>query len=351
MTKRFFAAILLTVVLSGAAHAQKQYGMYATAFYNLENLFDTLHDEGKNDFEFLPSGTYAWDKNKYENKLKNLARVLVDIGTDKLPGIGACIIGVSEVENSRVMDDLTAQPAMQERGYQYVHIEGPDKRGVDCALLYNPRFYTVQKSFLHPYIYDKEEDKNRATRGFLTVQGDLGGDPLTVIVCHWPSRGAVAYYRDLGARQVRALVDSIQAADPEQRIIVMGDMNDDPDNDSMAKELRARRKTKNVEKGDFYNPWWDVLRSKGQGTLSYQGAWNLFDQVVVSDNMVNKGKAKDYSHLKLHSYQIFRREYMMNQDGKYKGTPKRTTSRGAWLNGFSDHLPAVVYLVREINNQ
>ncbi len=350
MIRKLSLALLLVLGFAGSMWAQKKYALYGVAFYNLENLFDTQHDEGKNDFEFLPNGTYAWDENKYSNKLKNMSKALADIGTDKLPGIGAAIIGVSEIENSHVMDDLTAQPAMQERGYKYVHIEGPDKRGVDCALLYNPRFFTVKKSFLHPYIYDKEEDKNRATRGFLTVQGDLGGDPLTVIVCHWPSRGATAYYRDLGARQVRALVDSIQDADKNQRIIVMGDMNDDPDNVSMAKELRARRYVKDVKKGDFFNPWWEILRGRGQGTLSYQGGWNLFDQIVLSQNLVKGMKNKDYRHLTLHSYHIFTRDYLINQDGRYKGTPKRTTSRGAWLNGYSDHLPAVTYLVREIND-
>lgn len=339
--------MLILLCLVGMTKAQKRFGMYAVAFYNMENLFDTIHDEGKNDYDFLPSGSYGWDKNKYENKLKNLSRVLLDLGTDKLPGIGASIIGVAEVENSHAMDDLISQPKMQERGLKYVHIEGPDQRGIDCALLYNPKFFNVRNSFLQPYVYDKEEDAKRATRGFLTVQGELAGDPLTVIVCHWPSRGATSYYRELGGRQVRALVDSIRTADPLQHIIVMGDMNDDPDNASMAQELRARRKMKDVRAGDFFNPWWDILRSKGQGTLSYQGAWNLFDQIIFSDNLLDIKKNKDYSHLKLHSYHIFQRDYLINQDGRYKGTPKRTHSKGAWINGFSDHLPTVTYLIRE----
>lgn len=347
--KKLFLSMFVALALVGAARAQKQYGMYAVAFYNLENLFDTVHDEGKNDFDFLPSGSYAWDKNKYENKLKNMSRTLCDLGTDKLPAsIGAAIIGVSEVENAKAMQDLVAQPNMQERGYQFVHIEGPDKRGVDCALIYNPRFFHVKKSFLQPYVYEKPEDQGRATRGFLTVQGELAGEPLTVIVCHWPSRGATGYYRDLAGRQVRALVDSIQAADKDQRIIVMGDMNDDPDNTSMAKELRALRDINKVGKSDFYNPWWDILRGRGQGTLSYQGGWNLFDQIVMSHNLIKGKKDKDYSQLTLFTQQIFRRDYLINQDGQYKGTPKRTTSRGAWINGFSDHLPTVVYLVKEM---
>ena len=129
--------------------------------------------------------------------------------------------------------------------------------------------------------------------------------------------------------------------------MVMGDMNDDPDNASMAKCLGAKRKMKDVGDGDFYNPWWDMLRKNGQGTLSYQGAWNLFDQIVLSKNLLDINDTKDYSHLTLYKYQIFRRDYLIQQEGKYKGTPKRTTSGGVWLNGYSDHLPTVTYLVKK----
>ena len=132
------------------------------------------------------------------------------------------------------------------------------------------------------------------------------------------------------------------------RIMVMGDMNDDPDNKSMAKCLGAKRNMKEVGDGDFYNPWWDVLRKKSQGTLSYQGAWNLFDQIVLSKNMLDLDGKKEYSHLTLHSYQIFRRDYLIQQTGKYKGTPKRTSSGGVWLIGYSDHLPTVTYLVKKL---
>ncbi len=349
MRKRSLLCLFFTV-LAVTAFAQnkeqKRYGLYPVAFYNLENIFDTIHDEGKNDYEFLPSGSYHWDKNKYENKLRNMARALLDIGTDKVPG-GASVIGVSEVENSRVLDDLTGQPGMVARGMKYIHIEGPDKRGVDCALLYNPAAFTPEKWFLQPYVYENG-DTTRATRGYLTVQGRLGGDKLTVIVCHWPSRGATAYFRDIAGKQVRHLTDSIAEADPEQHIIVMGDMNDDPDNTSMAKNLGARRKMKDVKEGDFFNPWWEILRGKGQGTLTYQGAWNLFDQIVLSRNLLDLKGNKDYRHLTLYTYHIFRRDYLIQQEGRYKGSPKRTTAGGVWQNGFSDHLPTVTYLIKEI---
>ena len=345
--KRLCLLLFAFVTLGVTLQAQdRQLVCHAVAFYNLENLFDTLHDAGKNDYDFLPSGSYHWDKLKYEHKLANMSRVLCDLGTDKLP-YGASLIGVSEIENIRVMQDLINQPCMKERGYQFVHIEGPDRRGVDCALLYNPKAFLVEKSFLKQYVYENGDTAHK-TRGFLTVQGKLAGDDLTVIVCHWPSRAAEGKFRDWGGKQVRHLTDSIARADKDMRIIVMGDMNDDPDNDSMAKWLGARRQIKDVKDGDFYNPWWDILRKDGQGTLSYRGAWNLFDQIVMSRNLLNAKGSKDYSSLKLLGFHIFRRDYLINQEGKYKGTPLRTTAGGVWLDGYSDHLPTVTYFAKEI---
>lgn len=336
--------VLMLVAVSCNAQ-QRKLGLYPVAFYNLENIFDTVHDVGKNDYDFLPDGSYHWDKNKYENKLRNMAKALLDLGTDKVPG-GAAIIGVSEVENSRVLDDLTGQPGMVQRGMKYIHIEGPDKRGVDCALLYNPAIFYPEKWFLQPYIYENG-DTVRKTRGYLTVQGTMAGDPLTVIVCHWPSRGATSYFREIAGKQVRQLTDSIHNADPSQHIIVMGDLNDDPDDKSL-KNLGGKRDINKVKDGDFFNPWWEMLRGQGQGTLTFQGGWNLFDQILMSRNLLDLNGKKEYKHLTLHSWHIFKRDYLIQQEGKYKGSPKRTTAGGVWLNGYSDHLPTVVYLVKEV---
>ena len=344
MRKSLFLLLVLLMTTS-CVRAEKKKALYPVAFYNLENLFDTQHDEGKNDYEFLPSGSYHWDQNKYENKLKNMSRVLYELGTDKVP-TGAAIIGVSEVENAHVLDDLMAQPKMKERGFRYIHIEGPDKRGVDCAFIYNPKAFTPKKWFLQPYIYENG-DNTRATRGYLTVQGTMGGDKLTVIVCHWPSRGATSYFREIAGKQVRQLTDSILVADHEQHIIVMGDLNDDPDNQSL-KNLGGKRKMTEVGDGDFFNPWWELLRGKGQGTLTFQGGWNLFDQIVLSKNLLDVKGKKNYKHLTLYAWHIFRRDYLIQQEGRYKGSPKRTHSSGTWINGFSDHLPTITYLIKEV---
>ena len=299
MKRLFFLMVLgLCTMVLGAQNENR--GLYSVAFYNLENLFDTIHDAGKNDYDFLPGGSYKWTSKKYEAKLANLARVLSSLSRDRVPQ-GPAFIGVAEVENSRVLDDLLKQPSLS--AYKYVHYEGPDRRGIDCALLYNPRFFIPEKSFLQPYIYE-EKDSAQRTRGFLTVQGKLADDDVTFIVCHWPSRAAVSYYRERAGEQVRALTDSIRKASPDMKIIVMGDMNDDPFSPSMAKALGAKRKMEDVDKGDFYNPWWDVLVRKGQGTLMYDGKWNLFDQIVLSPGLLNRDGKKDYSSLKYFKNEI-----------------------------------------------
>jgi hypothetical protein len=158
--------MLLTGVCSTLAQ-QKRYQLFGVGFYNLENLFDTCHDEGHNDYEYLPDGRNKWTGLKYTHKLRNMARVLAEMGTDRTPD-GCALIGVSEVENAKCLTDLCNQEPLKARNMQFVHIEGPDQRGVDCALLYNPRFFTVKKYFLQPYIYENG-DTERATRGYLTV--------------------------------------------------------------------------------------------------------------------------------------------------------------------------------------
>lgn len=341
--KRLFILPLLLLAFV-ALHAQKQHNLYAVGFYNLENLFDYTHDEGKQDQEFLPTGSYHWDQTKYESKLANLSRVLSEMGTDGIPDIGCALIGVAEVENDHCLRDLVAQKPLQERGYHYVHIEGPDPRGVDCALIYNPKLFKIRDVKLIPYVYDLPADSNRATRGFLTVGGKLAKTRLTVIVCHWPSRGAGSYYRELAAKQVKAIKDSILLHKPKTKVLIMGDMNDDPTNRSMHEVLRAKGEMEEVGTDDMYNPWYNVLVKEKTGTLCYRGQWNLFDQIVLSPNLLPLSDTKRQKGLRYLRHEVFRRDYLFRTDGKWAGYPKRTTAGGQWLDGYSDHLPTVVYL-------
>ena len=346
MKKLIIVSALFAWIVCFSAAAQKKISVYAVGFYNQENLFDTCHDEGKRDYDFLPNGSYRWDGLKYSHKLKNMATALADMGTDVLPQVGCALIGLSEVENAKVLTDLCSQAPLKARNMQFVHIEGPDRRGVDCALLYNPSLFTVRDVKLHPYVQTLAKDSAFYTRGFLTVQGTLADEPVTVIVCHWPSRFSTSFYREQGARQVRALKDSLLRANPNNKIMVMGDMNDDPTDKSMYEVLAAKEDIAKVGKDEMYNPWYNIIK-KGTGTLYYNGAWNLFDQIVMTPNMLNAAGHRDVSTLKYLNFQIFRRDYLFHTDGKYKGAPKRTTAGGVWLDGYSDHLPVVIYLTKE----
>ena len=338
---------------------ERKFALYGIGFYNLENLFDTCHDEGKNDYEYLPEGTNKWTGLKYTHKLRNMSRVLSEMGTDKLPGIGCAAIGVSEVENAKCLTDLCNQEPLKARNFQFVHVEGPDQRGVDCALLYNPRLFQVRNVKLVPYVYRLPEDSMRATRGFLTVSGTLAGEHVTIIVNHLPSRFAGSFYREEGGSQLRVVKDSLLKDDPNVKIFIMGDMNDDPHDRSMAKCLGGQRKMSEVGPDDMWNPWWDVLAS-GTGTLQYQGAWNLFDQILLSPSLLpkdidssgkkskkNKVSQQDYSSLTYYQHAVFNRPYLFQQEGKYKGNTLRTHAGGVWLDGYSDHLPTVVYVIKE----
>ena len=345
--KKYIAFVVLALLLgTNAAQAQRRYSVYGIGFYNLENLFDTCHDAGKNDYEYLPDGTNKWTGLKYSHKLKNMAKVLAEMGTDWLPGVGCAAIGVAEVENAKCLTDLCAQAPLKARNFKFVHIEGPDQRGVDCALVYNPSLFKVRSQQLVPYIYKLSKDAQRATRGFLVVKGVLGGEDVAIIVCHLPSRGAESYYREEGGRQIKEVKEQLQKEDPNIKILIMGDMNDDPQDKSMAVALGAQRKIKDVPKNGLYNPWWDVLAS-GTGTLQYDGKWNLFDQIILSENLLHQEGANDYGTLKLRRHQIFRRDYLFQKEGRYKGNTLRTHAGGVWLDGYSDHLPTVVYLMKE----
>lgn len=329
----FFCAFL---ALSGYARGKAT--VYGVAFYNLENLFDTVHDPGKKDQEYLPDGRNHWTEDKYQSKLEHMSKVLSLLATDKTPQ-GAAVIGMAEVENRHVLEDLLRQPALSRRGYQIIHYEGPDERGVDCAFFYNPNLFQPTSTKLVPYVLEKSTD--RPTRGFLIADGRMAGERVAFIVNHWPSRAAASPARERAGEQVRALKDSLQRLDPKIKIIIMGDMNDDPMDKSMARALGAKRYIDQVSKSELYNPWWNTL-ADGHGTLKYRGKWNLFDQIVFTGNFLRKKPTR----LKYCCHQIFSRDFLFQTEGRYKGYPNRTFAGGHWLNGYSDHLPTVVYFMK-----
>jgi len=313
------------------------------AFYNQENLFDTINNENVNDEEYTPNGPMKWGTMKYTAKIQHMSYAISQIGLDVCP-LGVSLIGVSEVENRGVLEDLVKQPALEKRSYQIVHYDGPDRRGVDVALLYNPKLFIVSNSKSYRL---HTADTTFRTRDQLMVSGYLQGEKIHVIVNHWPSRTGGEERsrpkRNAAAALTRSIVDSLFRVDPKAKIIVMGDLNDDPFNESCATILGAKKNLNDVKPGELYNTLWKTLE-KGVGSLAYADEWNLFDQIIVSDELAHS----DPSKLKLWKAEIFSRPFLTQQEGRYKGTPLRTHAGGAWTNGYSDHYPTLIYLVKQI---
>jgi len=313
------------------------------AFYNTENFYDTINDPNVNDEEYLPNGPMKWNTQKYNSKLQHMSYAISQIGLDVTP-VGLAMIGVSEIENQGVLEDLIKQPDLAKRAYQIVHYEGPDRRGVDVALIYNPKLFIVtnSKSYrLHT------ADTTFRTRDQLMVSGYLQGEKVHVIVNHWPSRyGGEERSRNKrieAAGLTRSISDSLLRVDPKAKIIIMGDLNDDPFNVSCATTLGAKKEIKEVKDGDLYNTLWKTL-DMGVGSLAYNDQWNLFDQIIISSELLHADRSK----LKFWKAEVFNRSFLTQQEGKFKGSPWRTHSGGAWTNGYSDHFPTLIYLVKEV---
>ncbi|WP_297069578.1 endonuclease/exonuclease/phosphatase family protein [uncultured Duncaniella sp.] len=331
---------LLTALGVSAQSDPRQPLVFGVAFYNLENLFDTINNNGKYDLEFSPGGARQWNSEKYWSKINNLAYCISKMVTKNTP-MGPAIIGVSEIENKGVLDDLVRAKDIRQWRLQVVHHDSPDRRGVDVGLLYNPRLFKVLDVTNHTLVIPGNPDFR--TRDQMCVTGILGGDTLSVIVNHWPSRlggqERSSYLREAAGELSKHIADSLWAIRPNQGVIVMGDLNDDPQDKSCAVALGAKRDQDKVEPHGFFNPWWRVL-DKGIGTLAYKSQWNLFDQIIVSGTLLkhNHGPLQ-YSSCKVNNF-----DFLFDTEGQRQGYPKRTYSGGAWLNGYSDHFPTIVFL-------
>lgn len=331
---------LLTALGVSAQSDPRQPLVYGVAFYNLENLFDTINNNGKYDLEFSPGGARQWNSDKYWSKINNLAYCISKMVTKNTPN-GPAIIGVSEIENKSVLDDLVRAKDIKQWRLQVVHHDSPDRRGVDVGLLYNPRLFKVLDVTNHTLVIPGNPDFR--TRDQMCVTGILGGDTLSVIVNHWPSRlggqERSSYLREAAGALSKHIADSLWAIRPNQGVIVMGDLNDDPQDKSCALALGAKRDQDKVEPHGFFNPWWRVL-DKGIGTLAYKSQWNLFDQIIVSGTLLKHNDAPlQYTSCKVNNF-----DFLFDTEGTRQGYPKRTYSGGAWLNGYSDHFPTIVFL-------
>jgi len=343
----------LLVSLCGIAQSsesnagKKSYQVACIGFYNLENYFDTLDDPKINDDDFLPAGSYNYTAEVYLDKINHLCEVLGQVGTDVSPD-GLAMFGVAEIENEKVLQDLVSQPVFKKRHYKIVHYDSPDARGIDVGLIYNPKYFKVLSSESLFVPLKNPDGTPYYTRDMLWVSGILAGDTIHVFVGHWPSRRggeeASAPGRALAAKISKKVIDSLMREDINTKVILMGDLNDDPNSPSVTQVLGAKTNIKKVKDGDLYNPWWTNFLSRGIGTLAWSDSWNLFDQIIISSAFLKK--EQDGFFFK--DAHIFNRQFMVTKSGKYKGYPMRTYNGSIYNGGYSDHFPTYCIFLKEI---
>jgi endonuclease/exonuclease/phosphatase family metal-dependent hydrolase len=303
-------------------------------FYNVENLYDTLNDPKINDDEFTPSGKVPWTNERFETKIKHTGKVIADITSPAMPDL----IGFAEIENKQVLEILVSSAELKKTKYGIVHFDSPDERGIDVALLYNPAtFKVIASEPLHVTL-----PENDLTRDILYVKGKLvSGEQLHVFINHWPSRregSEISSSKRLAAAKVlRTKIDAIQKLEKSPNILILGDFNDEPSDKSITEGLKALSPDQAISNNNLYSLLYPQL-TKGEGSLFYKD-WDLFDQVIVSGNMLSRKKGFRTSVTKAG---IFNAEYLLFKTKTGESRPNRTMSGDKYFGGYSDHLPVFV---------
>lgn len=319
------------------------------AFYNLENLFDTEDDPHKFD-ESTPIMEISEGEREaiYQKKVANMAKVIADIGTE-VTGRPPAVIGVCEIENFKVLQDVVNDKHLSPYDYGIIHYNSPDARGIDVALLYQKNVFRPSYSKAHELILfsDSNRDKRKYTRDQLHVKGKLDGEDMHFIVNHWPSRSGGEKrsrpFRIEAARLAKTIKDSIQIQEPYAKLMIMGDFNDGPYSESIKEVLEAKERADDVNLNGIYNPF-EKLYKKGVGTIAWMDTWDLFDMILVTKPLINK---KNYNSYTLYQAHIFNPFYLQNPKGRYKGYPYRAFADGGFTGGYSDHFPVYVYLIKK----
>ncbi len=345
LLKCLLVIFLLSSLSPIKAQAKKNYKIHTVAFYNLENLFDTINDTAKFD-ELSPIMELKTNRSKvYKEKIHNMAKVIADIGFAETHNTPA-LIGVAEVENREVLETLINDSILSKKDYGIIQYPSPDIRGIDVALLYQKNLFTPISSSSHELKIYEDNRKRIYTRDQLLVSGNLDGDLIHIIVNHWPSRrGGINSIpkRIAAAKLTKHLVDSLQIIDPYAKILIMGDLNDDPTSPSVKDVLKTKRKKNKVKFKGLYNPYENFYRN-GLGTTAYRDSWSLFDQIIMTKPWLDK----DYSTYKFFKTGIFNASYLTQKSGQYKGYPYRSWGYEGFTGGYSDHFPVYVYVIKEI---
>lgn len=307
-------------------------------FYNVENLFDTEDDPLTNDKEFQFLGARHWTYRKLTNKINRIYQVVMAAGEGKLPAV----IGFCEIENRKVLELLLAKTPLEKLGYKIIHKESPDPRGIDVALIYNKnQFLPIEYNAI---TVSNPEEPTFKTRDILYAKGLIGSDTLHFFVNHWPSKyGGILESepnRFFTAKLLRHKVDSLLAENENRKIILMGDFNDNPFDESIAKHLKAKALETPPSKNELYNLAQEKA-SQGLGSHKFQENWDMIDQMIVSGSLLIPSKL----HVDRNSFTIFSDPFLLEKDNTHLGDkPFRTYMGFRYHNGYSDHLPVVIDL-------
>jgi predicted extracellular nuclease len=316
--------------------SQSDTSRYCIAFYNVENLFDPENDPDKNDDAFTPSGFYHWTYKRFYKKLNDIAKVFLAINGWEPPDI----IGLAEIENANVLGKLCYATGLKAYKYRYVHYDSPDVRGVDVGLLYRSDRIKIVESSPVPIVFPFEP--HTKNRDLLYVKALIAEDTLHLFVNHWTSRfggyGATIPKRNYYAQALRSKVDSLLLINENANIIIMGDFNDYPTDESMEKYLKTKNYKKEANEGTLFNLMFPIMEDgKNQGTHKSQEFWGCLDQFIVSKSLLNTQNKWQVENGRTI---IFDAPFLLTEDEKFGGVKTLRTYLGPkYLGGYSDHLP------------
>ena len=310
------------------------------AFWNMENFFDPYTDSTRVYNEYTEQGGQHWTKTRFYKKRNNLYKAILSFSKNQPLGI----LGVCEVENDLVLNALFAQTPLKRFNYRWIHYDGPDRRGIDPAIVYSKDLFQLIYSETVPY--RNPLDSTAISRDILYAKFfDYRNDTIHCFVNHWPSkyRGELETVeaRNCAARIARNKVDSIVAIVPDAKIILMGDFNDTPESPCIKEVLGAKHLSECGEDDMLVNLFAKSSDLGFEGTLKYQDAWMIFDQIIVSKSLIYS----DSLHCNSSDARIVHEGFLLTEDGTYHGEKLNRTYLGPrYLGGFSDHLPVLVPL-------
>lgn len=309
----------------------KRKNIHTVAFYNVENLFDTVDNPKTADDDYTSKGKRRWTQKRYNRKIKKLSSVISQLGSN-MSFHAPAIVGLVEVENSKVVQDIIHHKNLKKFTYSYVHYDSPDERGIDVALIYQKKFFEVQYSKTFSLELTDEDGEPDYTRDILLVTGKLNGELVHIFVNHWPSRRdgqeLTEPQRIKASKLLRKAMDEVKRQQENPKFIIMGDFNDDPASPSVKQYLVT---------SELYNPM-ESLHEKGLGTLTFNKKWNLFDQIIISRNFFDESTQHSFLYA-----EVFNKDWLRVYSGKLKSSPFRTYIGPWYKGGFSDHFPVYIY--------